>query len=298
MSNIEQYLIFGHAAQAGSFSRAAEQLGVSNSHISKHIARLEHTLGYKLFHRSPRLQLTDSGTSLLPQVKAMMANFETLCIAAPDLKQQTSGLVRLSLPPLLAREAVMPELADLLRQHPGLKLELSLQQSTLRAFSDNLDLVVTLGNLPDSSLVCQRIGECRAVLVATPEYLAQHGKPQSPDELLQHTCLASHFPHFENQGPWQLSRGNETHNLNITTPIACNDIYAIKQLVTDHLGIGVMLSFFIEEELGQGSLVPVLPEYQFAINPPVYIVYHDRELMPKRVSVMKDFIVQSIQSVL
>ena len=298
MGNIEQYLIFGHAARAESFSRAAEQLGVSNSHISKHIARLEQSLGYKLFHRSPRLQLTDSGALLLPQVKAMIANFEALSVTAPGLKQLTSGLVRLSLPPLLAREAIMPALADLLRQHPGLKLEIKLQQSTLQAFSDNLDLVVTLGSLPDSSLVCQRIGDCEAILVATPAYLAHHGIPKSPEDLLQHTCLASHFPTFENQAPWQLRRGDETHSLNITTPVACNDIYAIKQLVSDNLGIGVMLKFFIKEDLERGSLVSVLGDYQFAIKPPVYIVYHDRELMPKSVSLMKDFVVQTIRGVL
>lgn len=298
MRDIEQYLIFGHAALAGSFSRAAEQLGVSNSHISKHIAKLEQQLGYKLFHRSPHLQLTDSGKSLLPQVNALMANYEALSATAPGLKDQTSGLVRLSLPPLMAREAVMPKLAGFMREHSGLQLELNLQQSTLQAFSDNLDLVVTLGSLPDSSLICQRIGECQAILVATPEYLDRLGRPEHPEDLLQHTCLASHFPNFENQAPWQLSREGSTHRLYITTPIACNDIYAIKQLVMDHLGIGVMLKFFVDHELSQEILVPVLEGFQFAIQPPVFIVYHDRELVPKRVSVVKDFLIESIQSVL
>ena len=78
MSTIEQYLIFSYAAEAGSFSKAAERLGVSNSHISKHIARLEQQLGYALFHRHPRLQLTDSGSALLPGAKRLMEDYHAL----------------------------------------------------------------------------------------------------------------------------------------------------------------------------------------------------------------------------
>lgn len=298
MGDIEQYLVFGQAAQAGSFSRAAEQLGVSNSHVSKQIAKLERRLGYKLFHRSPRLRLTDNAQSLLPQVSALMANYQSLSASAPSLGDQISGVVRVSLPPLLAREAVAPRLAGFMAEHPGLQLDIAIQQSTLQAFYDQLDLVVTLGRLPDSSLICQRIGDCRAVLVATPQYLEQHGHPVCPEDLLQHTCLASHFPHFENKGLWHLSRDGVTHSLDIKTPIVCNDIYTIKQLVMNNLGVGVMLNFFIEQELSVNTLVPVLHDFEFAIRPPVYLVYHDRELMPKSVRLVKDFLADCIGSVL
>ncbi|CAH0992462.1 HTH-type transcriptional regulator DmlR [Sinobacterium norvegicum] len=294
MTQIEQYLIFGQAAQAGSFSRAAEQLGVSNSHVSKHIAKLEQSLGYKLFNRSPRLQLTDSGASLLPEVTAMMAAYQSLTETAPTLKGEASGLVRLSLPPLLARKAILPRLAPFLRQNPKLKVEINIQQSTLQAFSENTDLVVTLGSLPDSSLVCQRIGECETLLVATPAYLQQNGVPASPVDLRQHICLASQYPNFENATPWQLRKNKERHAIEVNSPVATNDIYAVKQLVLDNLGIGVMLKFFVEQELSNGHLVPVLDEYDFAMKPPIYIISHDRELMPKSVSLFKAFLIEAI----
>ena len=298
MSNIEQYLIFGHAAQAGSFSRAAEQLGVSNSHISKHIARLEQQLGYKLFHRSPKLQLTDSGSALLPEVNTMITAYEALNAVAPSPKGEVSGIVRIGIPPLLSREAVLPGLAALLEEHPKLRLEIHVQQSTLQAFNNNLDLVVTMGSLPDSSLVSQRIGECDALLVATPTYLERHGRPKQPEDLLRHRCIASHFPHFENSGAWQFQKGEEQFELPINTPVVTNDTYAIRQLIEDHFGIGVMLNFFVGEELEQGLFEQVLADYRFAIKPPLYIVYHDRELMPKSVKLMKNFLTESIRHIL
>lgn len=296
MSQIEQYLIFGQAARAGSFSRAAEVMGVSNSHVSKHIARLEQALGYKLFHRSPHLQLTEAGVSLLPVVESMITAYEQLTHTAPALKGEVAGVVRISLPPLIARELVIPRLAELLKDYPKLELKLTIQQPSLQAFSENLDLVVTLGFLPDSSLVSKRIGESRAILVATPRYLSRHGTPELPEDLKRHNCMASHFVHFENEMPWMLSKKNDGEQAQIYTvdvrgQVATNDIYTIKEMVRSDLGIGVMLDFYVEEELRNGSLQRVLSDYDFPIKPPVYIVYHDRELMPKSVTVVKDFLI-------
>jgi DNA-binding transcriptional LysR family regulator len=295
MSQIEQYLIFGQAARIGSFSRTAEHLGVSNSHVSKHIARLEKALGYKLFHRSPRLQLTEAGLTLLPVAQSMIASYEALTTMAPGLKGEAVGVVRISLPPLLSREIVMPRLADFLREHQGLQLELTLQQSTLQAFSDNLDLVVTLGSLPDSALICQRIGDCETVLVATPRYLALHGTPNEPMELKQHHCMASQYPSFDASMPWVLMKGNERQSVEVESRIATNDIYGIKSLVQNDFGIGVMLKFFVEKELQSGGLVTVLADYQFPEKPPIFIVYHDRELVPMSVALVKEFLISTIR---
>lgn len=299
MNQIEQYLIFGQAARAGSFRRAADHMGVSNSHISKHIARLEQSLGYKLFHRSPQLQLTESGRALLPEVESMITSYEQLSQVAPALKGEPTGLVRVGLPPLLAHEMATPALAKLLRNHTGLKLELNLQQSTLQAFQHKLDLVVTLGSLPDSSLVCQRIIECDTVLVASPAYLAEHGMPTRPEDLKLHSCLASNYPHFENLMPWEFihkdGEAEGRHTVEINTKVSSNDIHAVRTMVENHAGIGVMLRFAVKDALARGDLLPVLKDYHIPIKPPIYIVYHDRELLPKSVTLVKDVLVNAIR---
>lgn len=298
MSSIEQYLIFSYAAEAGSFSQAAERLGVSNSHISKHIARLEQRLGYALFHRRPRLQLTESGAALLPGAMRMIEGYQALVQVATGLNEEVAGVVRISLPSLLAREGVVPKLAGFMQQHPGLKIELTIQQPTLESFSDNMDLIVTLGSLPDSSLISQRIGQCEVVLAAAPDYLREKGAPATPEELARHACVVSHFPHFEQPSRWQLSGRDQSYDVAINSPLVCNDMGTVKELTADALGIGVLLKFCVEEDFRAGNLVPVLEDYHFPYEPPVYMVFRERELMPKRVSLVKAFLEDSIGQLL
>lgn len=298
MSQFEQYLIFGYAARAESFRKAAEAMGVSNSHISKQIAHLEQHLGYKLFHRNPRLHLTEAGQTLLPQVNSMLRAYEQLNHIAPALRGEPEGTVRIGLPPLLARELALPALAELLKEYPGLNLEISLQQSTLQAFSDKLDLVVTLGALPDSTLVCQRIASCEIVLAATPRYLARHGTPEHPEDLNRHRCLASQYPNFENRVPWvfnSISEPGYNVTVEISADVTSNDVYTVRSLVDRDVGIGVMPGFFIEDELDKGELLQVLKQYQFPEKAPIYIVFHDRELLTKPVSLVKDTLVTAIR---
>lgn len=292
---IEQYLIFGEAARAASFSGAARKLGVSNSHVSKHIARLEHSLGYQLFSRSPRLQLTAAGEALLPVAMQMIEQYEALTLAAPALKSEVAGVVRISLPPLLARECVAPYLAAFLREHPQLRLEITLQQTHLSAFSKHLDLLVTLGDLPDSSLVSQRLGECDPVLVATPDYLSAHGVPTQPQDLAGHHCLASHYSSATAATqPWRFVGQGQRHTVVVQSPIVTNDIYTVRTLVKDHMGIGALLRFFVQAELDSGQLVEVLPDYDLPMKQPVQLVYHDRQLLPKSVKTVQQFLAVTI----
>ena len=294
MSKIEQYQIFGCAAEEGSFSRAAEKLGVSNSHISKQIARLEAALGYKLFHRSPHLLLTESGETLRPYTRALLENFSTLEQTASVLNDDISGVVRLCVPPLLARELVIPALPGLMKQYPELKVDLKIEQPTLKAFSDKQDIIITMGQLADSSLVCKNLGECPVVLVASPDYLAEHGTPECPDDLLNHHCMASNFRLFNNGVPWVFHKGKQQYIVEVESRVAMNDIHGIKTLTLQHFGIGVMLKFFVDEEVHSGALVPVLPDYQFASRPPIYMVSRDRKLLPANVRLIKTFLADVI----
>ncbi|KEQ19730.1 LysR family transcriptional regulator [Endozoicomonas numazuensis] len=290
MSKIEQYQIFGCAAELGSFSQAAEKLGVSNSHISKQMARLEVALGYKLFHRSPHLFLTEAGETLLPNVQSMLECYSNLEQTGQALKEDISGIVRLSVPPLLARELVLPELPRLMNEYPELKIDLTVEQPTLKAFSDKQDIIITMGQLSDSSLICKSLGQCSVVLVATPDYLMQKGEPRMPSDLKDHHCMASHFRLFNSAVPWVFHKDKKQFAVEIESRVAMNDIYGIKTLVKAHMGVGVMLKFFVEEEIRSGKLVQVLPDFQFASRPPIYMVSRERQLLPANVRVLKAFL--------
>ncbi|WP_062262172.1 LysR family transcriptional regulator [Endozoicomonas arenosclerae] len=294
MSKIEQYQIFGCAAEYGSFSKTAERLGVSNSHISKQMARLESALGYKLFHRSPHLLLTEAGETLQPYVRSMLESYNILEQTGSALKEDISGVVRLSVPPLLARELVIPELPRLMEEYPDLRVDLTVEQPTLQAFSDKQDIIITMGQLSDSSLICKSLGECPVVLVATPDYLAEKGEPKFPEDLKRHHCMASHFRLFNNAVPWVFHKDQQQFAVEIESRVAMNDIYGIKTLVKANMGIGVMLKFFVDDEIDTEKLIQVLPEYQFASRPPIYMVSRDRKLLPANVRVLKSFLTEVI----
>ena len=123
-------------------------------------------------------------------------------------------------------------------------------------------------------------------------------RPETPDELSHHACLVSHFPHFEQQSRWQLSDHDQSYDIAINSSLICNDISTVKQLACDGLGIGVLLKFFVVEDFQEGSLVQVLKDFRFPYEPPVYMVFRERELMPKRVSLVKIFLEGSIRQLL
>lgn len=169
MQGLQQVLAFAQTARRGSFAAAARDLGGSPSTLAKSVARLEATLGVKLFHRTTRqVSLTADGERLFHRCERMLAEFEDLRADAAGTRASPSGTLRVTMPIYYGRRFVMPLLAVLLREHPQLTLELRLQDGFADLVREGIDLAVRIGHLGDSTLVARRIGWQHLVMVASP----------------------------------------------------------------------------------------------------------------------------------
>ncbi len=294
MLNAQDYLIFANAARLGSFAAAAERLGVSNSHVSKHIAALEARLGLRLFSRSPRLLLTDAGQTLLKDADQLRDVCERVERRAQALQREPVGVLRLVLPPVLARRVVQPALPAFLAAHPGLAVELFVQQAGLPAFAEGVDVVLTLGELADSAMVCQRLGNFDLLVVASPGYLQCRSAPQQPADLAEHNCLLTRFPTVEQPASWQFVAGERVEAVTVGGNLSVNDMDMCLDMAERGMGATVVPAVFAHAALRAGRLQQLLPDWRIATRPQLSMLYHDRVLQSRGLAALLAFLQETL----
>lgn len=286
MQGLQQFLAFAQTARRGSFAAAARDLAVAPSTLAKSVARLETTLGVKLFHRTTRqVSLTPDGERLFHRCERVLAEFEDLRADAAGTRSAPSGTLRVDLPIYYGRRFVLPLLAQLQRAHPALTLEVRLQDSFADLVRDGIDVAVRMGELRDSTLVARRIDWQRLVMVATPQYLKTHGTPRRVEELAGHRAVTFRMPSTGRNRPWQLRQGRRLVELHPAPGIQVSDTEALGTAALLGMGLVQLPDYIVQDELARGRLVPVLPEQQPAPMPISAVVPSGR-LVPPRVRVL------------
>lgn len=185
---------FIDAADAGSFAAAARLQGVSTAAISKNIAGLEQALGVRLMNRTTRkLSLTEEGAAFLQQARIAIAALDTAVDTVVAGKMETRGHVRISTSAAFGREQLLPALPGLRQRYPGLSVEVDFDDRVTDIVRDGYDLAIRGGRIIDSSLISRPVCQLNMVLVASPDYLAEHGIPQTPEDLKKHHLIARRF---------------------------------------------------------------------------------------------------------
>ncbi|WP_242695318.1 LysR family transcriptional regulator [Shewanella sp. 4t3-1-2LB] len=260
MDSLNGFIVFVQVAETRSFVAAGRQLGVSASAIGKSVARLEDKLGVRLFHRSTRsIALTAEGTLFLERCRRILAEIEA---AQQELSQASGtprGRLRVSLP--LVSSLVLPVLGEFMLAYPEIELDLDFTDQVVDVIEEGFDAVVREGEPSDSRLTARRLGAFHSLLVASPEYLAQHGTPKVPVDLLQHRCLHYRFPHSGKLEPWALRLAPEESPLPLPTAMICNNIETRLCFALQGLGIAYLPDFAIREPLADGRLQSVLSDY-------------------------------------
>jgi len=253
--------VFMQVVQAGSFTLAAERLDMSKSGVAKSIARLETTLGVRLFQRTTRrLNLTDEGRQFSSGCLRALAELEIAQAQVTTQHQALAGRLRVDLPVVFGRRWVLPVLLEIAREHPALELDVSLTDRRVDLVEDGIDLVIRIGPLQDSAtLVAKPLGVQQAVLVAHPDCLARHGQPQTPDDLHQHACIT--FGSGGQARPWHfLDRHGHSHPLAVRGRLGLNHSEAILDAALAGHGIALLSDWLVAEHLRAGRLVQVLPK--------------------------------------
>lgn len=279
-------------SQVGSFTKAAQRLGLSKAAISQRIADLERAMGQTLVARTTRsVRLSEAGRQLVEQTEASFAQITQALSTTRDAVGQPRGLLRVTAPVALGRQHVAPALSTFFKQYPQIRIELDLSDRLLPLAQEGFDLAVRHCSAPPDSHVAVKLCASRALLVASPAYLQAHGAPTHPDQLTLHACLPYLRP-----GPalWLFEKdqpdGGEPSRLRIPVqgPLRASNSEILRDAALDDLGLALLPDFTAAPALRQGALVKVLPDWQPVgfFGDAIYAVYPWSSATPRPLSLL------------
>lgn len=272
LPGLEDIKVLVTAARLMSFSRAAEQLLVSPAYISKRIKLLEKNLGVPLFFRSARaISLTPEGDVVLRSGEQLLAGWEAMTSELRASREEIRGVLRISCSTGFGTEYLNPFILSLRGTYPLLDIDLTLADRALDLVSENIDLDICIGGAIPDQYMARRIASNVRIFCAAPSYLAEHGWPEHPRDLEQkHTCITIRE---RNQAPasWKVECQGERMTVAPNSRLSVNNGEVAKQWCVNGQGILLRSVWNVQQELGQGKLVQVLPEWQQAAD--VYAVY-------------------------
>jgi len=283
VNGLQQLMAFAQTARRGGFAAAARDLGGAPSTLAKSVARLEVSLGVKLFHRTTRqVSLTPDGERLFRRCERILAEVEDLHAEAAGTRAAVTGTLRLDAPVTYGRLILMPVLAELMQAHPALDLDLRLQDGYADLVRDGLDAAIRVGELRDSTLVARRIDWQDLVLVASPAYLEARGRPERLEDLAGHAAVVFRMPSSGRHRPWQLKSGRRVVELHPPHRAQVSDGDGIVAAAVMGLGLGQVPDFMAADALARGALVEVLRPHR-PPPMPVSVVMPSSRLQPPRV---------------
>lgn len=292
LGNIELFCL---AAEHGSFSAAALQAGLTPAAVSRAIARLEARLHVRLFVRSTRrIRLTDGGRAYFTQCRQALAQLVDAERELTGEQVEPSGVVRMSLPTPLGHRRVLPLLPRFRSLYPQIELQVHLSNRNVDFVAEGLDVAIRGRVQPDSGLVARKLLDAELVVVAAPDYLRDHGRPQSLEDLAAHECMQFLLPSTGQPVPWLFNGPDGGIELATRGGCTCSeDLLGTSTLAVAGAGIVQTYRFIVEDELRDGRLVELLQPYG-GRSRPFSLVYPGARHMPLRLRVFIDFLVREL----
>lgn len=290
-------LIFARVAELGSFSRAAERLGQPKSSVSRRLAGLEQRVGERLLLRTTRRQtLTEFGRQLLEHANQVAAEVDAVAALSEHRQAAPSGRLRVSMPSDFANLLLADTLAAFVTLHPGISLELDLSPRRVDLLGEGIDVALRMGALPDDALLtARRLAVLRIGLYAAPNYLAEHGEPQSPDDLARHEAVRLLRGDGEPAG-WTLLRDEQRWQGVPPGRTSANSPEFLIRLARAGAGIAAVPECFALPEVRRGELRRVLPQWCLPSDT-AWAVFPGRKLMPAKTRVFIDMLQAALAAI-
>jgi LysR family transcriptional regulator for bpeEF and oprC len=294
VENLNALRVFVRVAETRSFTVAAKRLGLTSSAVSKAITRLEQELGVRLLQRTTRsVGLTNDGASFFEHCQQILGQIED---AENLLVQATSsphGRLRIHLPVGFGRRVIMPMMTTFLGRHPDIVLDAELSDRVVDLAYEGIDIAVQIGEPADARLIARKLCHLRFMACASPEYLALHGEPRTPDDLDRHHCLAYVQMHTGRYREWPFSKDGMPRPKSISGRLNVNNAESLLEAASAGLGIAMISNFIAADAIREGKLKPILTDY-IGDGPPVSVVYlPSRNLSPK-VRAFSNFLMEKI----
>jgi len=288
---LQELAVFVRAAESGSFSKAARELGLSQPSVSRIIGELEARLGVKLLLRTTRrITVTDAGALFLTRAREVLADIEDAEDAARGV-DSLRGTLRITMPIVYGTRLIIPRLPKFLRAHPMLRVELSVADQRHNLVAEGTDVAIRLGPLADSGFGARKLATVPRFLVAAPSYLAERGTPKTPADLASHDCILG--PGLFGHATWSFTRNGAATSVDVQGRITTDSGPGIFASVLAGLGIAMTSPVMAGPEIASGALVPLLKSYKLA-PVDVFAVFPAGPRPSTKVRALVDFLAEEL----
>ncbi|HEZ1766240.1 LysR family transcriptional regulator CrgA [Neisseria meningitidis] len=291
-TNSEELTVFVQVVESGSFSRAAEQLAMANSAVSRIVKRLEEKLGVNLLNRTTRqLSLTEEGAQYFRRAQRIlqeMAAAETEMLAVHEIPQ---GVLRVDSAMPMVLHLLAPLATKFNERYPHIRLSLVSSEGYINLIERKVDIALRAGELDDSGLRARHLFDSRFRVIASPEYLAKHGTPQSTEELAGHQCLGFTEPGSLNTWAVLDAQGNP---YKISPHFTASSGEILRSLCLSGCGIACLSDFLVDNDIAEGKLISLLAEQTSDKTHPFNAVYYSDKAVNLRLRVFLDFLVEEL----
>ncbi len=293
MDRLQAMSVFVTVANEAGFAAAARRLNMSPPSVTRAVSELEARLGARLLHRTTRsLQLTEAGERYLADCRRILSEIEEADRHAGGIHAAPSGLVKVTASVPFGGMVLTPILFDLLDRYPDISISLQLHDRIVHLLDEGMDVAVRIAELPDSSLTAVRVGSVRRMLCASPVYLEEKGRPNSPSDLSDHQLID--FVNMAPGGEWTFHNADDTMKFRPVSQLHVNKSNVAIAAAVAGRGITRVLSYMISKELALGELEPVLVD----LEPPpipVHIVHKEAGQTSARVRAVLDHCVEHLR---
>jgi DNA-binding transcriptional LysR family regulator len=295
LGNVEAFVA---VVKAGSFRGAARVLDLTPSGVSRAISRLEEQLAVRLFNRHTRaVSLTDEGQRFHEDVQPLLSGLADAAEAARDASGVVAGVLRVQADPPFGHGVLAPRLAEFLDAHPLVRIELCIRDRIGDLVAESIDLALRFGRTETSSLIVRKLGDTEVLTCAAPSYLAAHGTPKTPFDLVggQHRCILFRFPESGRLSEWEYRVDGAWLSIPITGRLVVTDAPSLLKACVSGHGIAQTLGLYAREALESGRILQLLPEWSDE-RYPLYAYLPSRRHPPAKVRAFLDFVTDLVRS--
>lgn len=295
MDKLTSMIVFTKVAKAGSFAAAAKELNLSRAMATKHVMQLENSLGVRLLNRTTRnLNLTEVGAVYLERCLQILDDIEETELSVTRLQTEPRGTLKLNATPFFGAYHLAPAIAAYTEVYPDVNVELVLQAGYVDLIEEGFDLAIHLDSLPDSSLIARKLGSSQRVVCGAPAYFEKRGIPQTPNDLKKHNCLVNSSLPPRDQ--WQFSEpeSGKTTVVKVTGTMEANVADALRMAAISGLGLVLLPTYMVGQDLRKGRLQAVLTDY-IPASLEIHAVYPHRKHLSAKVRTFVDFLHERFQ---
>lgn len=292
---LQEMAIFVKVVETGSFSETARQMGATPSAISRAISRLEKVLGTRLLQRTTRkLRLSESGQQIYVNCLDMVNAAQAVMESSGQFHSEPQGTVRMSVPKAVGHFMLHPHMPEFFQRYPKIDVQMLLEDRYVDFIDDGVDLAIRITDHPPGGLMGRRLIEINHLLCATPQYLAEHGTPEQPQDLKQHSCI--YLGEQPSDSKWKFQQGSKTITVQVSGRYSANHTGIRLDAALKHIGIASLPYFVARHALQDDRLIQVLPDWYFKTyySGDAWLLYPPTRHLPPKLSVFIQFLAEKL----